>query len=606
MFQKKKHIKIIAVLVIAALLMCGCGQESMFAGSEPAQSQAPVVTQTPLPAEESPAETTPAAETGEETTETGTSSTTETEDTGNVVKVSDVDGFLAALASDTTIVLADGVYDLRMAADYAKAHEEGAYTWEERYDGWQLVIRNLSNLTIRGSSREGVTLETMPRYANVLSFRGCDHLNIKNLTAGHTKQPGFCSGGVLEFEACSAAQVSGCALYGCGTIGVNALNCKELKVLNTEIYECSYGAVAAATCYDVEVNSCSIHDCGKKDPEYTCYNLLEITGTTGFAVVNCDVDNNKAAVLLSSQFSREVKILGCGFSGNQITDFAFRISGASPVVDKCSFIGNSIRNYYEPNFSTYAVNAEGEDLISFDFNHMQREQATYDGLQTEEALEIPGVEREDGSEEYHVKTVDEFLAAIGPNRTVYLEGEQFNLSDALNFGGFGGEYYRWDADYDGPTLVINNLSNFHIIGLGKEKTTVLTTPRYADVLHFENCSNISVSNITAGHTDSGSCTGDVLEFYAVNDVLIDGCGLFGCGVLGVDASFCRNVRIENCEIYSCSYGAISMYETVDIYMVNLDIHDMPDKTNGYFYSCDRIYLDGKELSPDVGVWDLTA
>ena len=49
-----------------------------------------------------------------------------------------------------------------------------------------------------------------------------------------------------------------------------------------------------------------------------------------------------------------------------------------------------------------------------------------------------------------------------------------------------------------------------------------------------------------------------------------------------------------------------MYETVDIYMVNLDIHDMPDKTNGYFYSCDRIYLDGKELSPDVGVWDLTA
>ena len=592
-----------AVFLIAALVLCGCTQESMFSESAPAPSQTPVVTLTPKPSEENPKETTPtpAAEVNSAETEPALP---ETEDNDEAVRVSDVDEFLAALASDKTIILADGVYDLRLAADYAKAHDYGAYTWEEGFDGWQLVIRNLSNLTIRGSGQEAVRVETVPRYANVLSFRDCDNLNISGLTAGHTQQPGFCSGGVLDFQRCRAVNVNDCSLFGCGIMGVNAFNCKELRVFNSDIYECSYGAVCALNCYDVEVNQCSIHDCGTKDPDYCCFNLFEAGGTTGFALINCDIENNKANVLLNCDYSKEVKLLGCGFSGNRIIDCAFRIGGSSPVVDGCSFSGNSIESYYEPNFTTYAVNAEGEDLISFDFNRMQRVPATYEGMPKEETQVMPTVERDDGSAEYHVKTTDEFLAAIGPDRTIYLEGEMFNFSEAKNYGGYGGEYYRWEEAYDGPMLVISNVENFHLIGLGKNKTTLIATPRYVDVLRFEECRNISVSNVTAGHTEAGECSGDVFNFYNVHGILIDGCGLYGCGVWGISTSSCSQVQIENCEIYSCSFGAINMYDTVDAYMVNLDIHDMPTANNGVFYGCMRIYLDGVLI--ENGELDLTA
>ena len=604
MIRKKRIVKLLVLMLIAAMLLCGCAQESMFAGNSTAPTQTPDVTPTPEPTEENPAEAVPSPSAEENTGETAPAPTAEPEENGDAVMVSDVDEFLAALASNTTIILADGVYDLRLATDYAKAHEYGAYTWEEGYDGWQLVIRNLSNLTIRGSGHESVRIETVPRYANVLSFRDCDNLSISGLTAGHTKKPGFCSGGVLDFQRCGAVNINDCSLFGCGTMGVNAFNCKELRVFDSEIYECSYGAVCSLNCYDVEVNSCSIHDCGTKDPDYCCFNLFEAGGTTGFALVNCDVENNKANVLLSSDYSREVKLLGCGFSGNRITDFAFRIGGSSPVVDGCSFGGNSIESYYEPYFSTYAVNAEGEDLISFDFNCMQRETAVYEGLQEEEPQVMPTVEREDGSAEYHVGTIDEFLAAIGPDRTVYLEGEMFNISEAKNYGGYGGEYYRWEESYDGPTLVITDVSNFHLIGLGKNRTTILATPRYADVLRFEECRNVSVSNVTAGHTETGECCGDVLYFLNVTGILVDDCGLFGCGVWGITTSSCSQVQIENCEIYSCSFGAINMYDTVDAYMVNLNIHDMPENFNGVFYGCLRIYLDGSKI--ENGEWDLTA
>lgn len=600
--RKKGIINLLTALLIAALMLCGCAQESMFAGNT--STPTPTVTPTPKPVEESQTDAAPAPASGGDTAETAPAPTTEPEGIGDAVTVSDVDEFLAALASDTTIILADGVYDLRLASDYAKAHDYGAYTWEEGYDGWQLVIRNLNNLTIRGNGPEAVRMETVPRYANVLTFRGCTNLNISGLTAGHTKQPGFCSGGVLEFGSCDTVNVNECSLFGCGTLGVNAINCKELRVFDSEIYECSYGAVCSLNCYDVEINNCSVHDCGTKDSDYCCFNLFEAGGTTGFALVNCDVENNKANVLLNSDYSREVKLLGCGFSGNRITDYAFRIGGSSPVVDGCSFGGNSIESYYEPNFSTYAVSAEGEDLISFDFNRMQRKPAVYEGMPKEETSVLPSVEREDGSAEYHVKTTDEFLAAIGPDRIVYLESEMFNFSEARNYGGYGGEYYHWEETYDGPTLVISDVSNFHIIGLGKDKTTILATPRYADVLRFADCENISVSNVTAGHTETGECAGDVFCFMNVNGILVDDCGLYGCGVWGISTSSCRQVQIENCEIYSCSFGAINMYDTVDAYMINLNIHDMPETYNGVFYGCVRIYLDDTML--DNGEWDLTA
>ena len=39
-----------------------------------------------------------------------------------------------------------------------------------------------------------------------------------------------------------------------------------------------------------------------------------------------------------------------------------------------------------------------------------------------------------------VTSVDEFLSALGPDRTIVLNGELFDLSTASSYGSIGGEY----------------------------------------------------------------------------------------------------------------------------------------------------------------------
>ncbi len=518
------------------------------------------------------------------------------------ILVSNVDELLAAIDSDTVIILGEGDYNLSLASDYGEAKVEGPYTWEDCYDGYQLVLNQIRNLETRGVNRESVTISAVPRYANVLNFRDCENIILSGFTGGHTVEPGFCSGGVFSFERSEQIAIDDCKMFGCGTLGVDAARSREIWIENSEIYECSYGAVNAAGCYDLRLVNCRIHDCGKQDSSYNCFDLFEVYGTTGFAVVNCDVFDNDTQILLKSSWSEQVSVLGCGFSGNRITEHVFEIEGKSPVVSGCVFEKNDSAGYYAPNFKSYAVNEKGEDLITFDFDRMQRAEAQYDGPKPTTQVEPDNVDRTDGTEEYHVSTVDEFLAAIGPDRTVYLEAELFDLSTASNYGGYGGEWYEWVAEYDGPMLQINYVSNFHLIGMGKENTTILSIPRYSDVLRFIGGNNISIANLTVGHTQAGECTGDALCFNTVTGVEVDGCGIYGCGVWGVRIANCTDVCIENCEIYSCSYGAVTVTFSSSVSLNRLDVHDMPDEYNCEIYDSDGILWDGQLL--ENGVHDI--
>ena len=55
--------------------------------------------------------------------------------------------------------------------------------------------------------------------------------------------------------------VEDCGLFGCGVIGVYAVNCMDLHLRETEIYECSFAGADLSTCVDVYFEGCSIHDC---------------------------------------------------------------------------------------------------------------------------------------------------------------------------------------------------------------------------------------------------------------------------------------------------------------------------------------------------------
>ena len=481
-------------------------------------------------------------------------------DSGNgpEIYVDSVDAFLSALGSDRAIILRPGTYNLSEASDYG-GPAAANYSWAETGDGYELVLNGLERLTIIGEPDAGsVSIVTEPRYANVLRLENCRTVVLDQFTAGHTLEQGYCTGGVLYLNGCDNVFVNGCVLYGCGTLGINALNCRRVFAEDTVIKECSYGAMRAQNCYDIRFTNGKIFDCGLKSAG-GCFNLLDAIATTGFAVHNTELYDNSAMLFLSASNSIGVELRGCEVQGNQFNE-AIRISGNPALIDGCALGGNAIVAgwYVDPDHP--AVDADGNELSPAALKAMQRSAYTdaYNGPAVEEASELPFVTGADGRAEYYVTTADEFLAAIGSDRVIYLGAALFDLSSAGNYGGYGGANYYWQATYDGPGLVISGVSNMRIVGLGRDQTSLETLPRYADVLSFLDCREVTVEGLTAGHTKgAGSCSGDVLSFRNCTDCTVLSCGLFGCGVNGINACGCENLTVQESDIYACSgFGAV--------------------------------------------------
>lgn len=196
---------------------------------------------------------------------------TEGEDGRRHITVSSVDEFLAAIAPNTTITVEAERIDLSTAADYG-SYGAQYYYWQNQYDGPELVITGVQGLSIIA---EGVTFEAVPRYANVFSFINCGDIELSGFTAGHTQEPGACSGGVLNFQNCDSVRVSDCRLYGCGILGISAQGCRDFLVSGTEIYECSNGAVWLGTVDNFVFENCDIHDCAV--PEFTLHDVRGVS-----------------------------------------------------------------------------------------------------------------------------------------------------------------------------------------------------------------------------------------------------------------------------------------------------------------------------------------
>ena len=531
---------------------------------------------------------------------------------GGVVKVKNVDEFLAAIAPDTVIELAEGVYDLSTASNYGEDSGSDYYSWntevvaEAHEVDAELIIHDVNGLTIRGAGIEDTTVAAVPRYANVIKFEGCKNITVSDLTAGHTKEPGFCSGGVLFLENCSEINVDTCGLYGCGTIGVNGFGCEKLNITNCDIYECSDGAVDVTYCTEVLVSGCDIHDIGVKS-NYAAYNLFEVNFGSGFTAYNCKVHNNKAEGLLYANEAENVSFLSNEVTKNDFSSGAFKFIMKGATVDGCSFEDNNCKNWYGAGSNCKATDIDGniieaDQFASMKYRDIEPDKVVQrtDTVPTGNAKDVPA------GTEVEVTTVDEFLEVIGPDRTIVLDGTNFDLTKAKDYGGIGTEFYSWEETYDGPQLVIHDVKNLTIKAKDSDPaaTTLEALPRYANVLVFKNCGNVTVEGFTAGHTkEQGVCSGGVIYFSGCENSRVENMRLYGCGVTGVDTFMCSGVDVINTEIYECSYGAVYFSMTSDINFKNCNIHDVPSPALT-FSDCQNIIwndqnLEGDELRYDV-------
>ena len=196
-----------------------------------------------------------------------------------------------------------------------------------------------------------------------------------------------------------------------------------------------------------------------------------------------------------------------------------------------------------------------------------------------------------------VTTADEFLAAIAPNTEIIVDAELLDLSKAKGYGETKTEYYYWAETYDGPELYITEVTNLTIRGAGEDRTVnvISSVPRYSNVLNFYNCANIMVQGITVGHTEEpGYCLGGVLYFLNSQDILVENCGLFGCGTLGVKADSSKNLQIISNDIYDCSVGGVELTNCDD---VNVDGNTFRDLGGSEFrvYGCGIVTCNGERV-----------
>lgn len=503
-----------------------------------------------------------------EETEPPETSAPKTEDGRPVTEVTTVDELLAAIAPDTVIELTGQRYMLTEASDYGTGSGSGYYRWDTG-DGAELVIENVTGLTIRAANRD-TCIVTEPRWVNVLHFIGCEDITLEGFTAGHT-DGAYCSGGVLCFENTKGVTVDGCSLYGCGTEGVTTYSCEDVAVTGSEIWNCSQGAAFIYDSKNVSFDNCDFHGITAE------FGMFRTIDSDKFVLLNSTIRDSSGDVFFNSSRSSGVYIGGCEVSGNKFRDM-FASELIPVTVEDCALGDNDIIDWYadmEKLGSLYenskAVDPEGNVYTYSELQEMQKtENAVWNAYVPEVSTPEVAVS-EDGK--VHVTTVDEFLAAIAPDTTIYLEPGVYDLSTAAGCGVTETDRYRWDLRFDGPSLVITGVDGLTIEGAGAESVTIAAVPRYADVLGFERCAGLTLRGFTAGHTEEkGYCTGGVLYFDLCDDAVIDGCALFGCGIMGITASNCDDMNVSNTEIYDCEYGAVTLNDSNAVFD-SCDIHD---------------------------------
>lgn len=561
LFGRIGAVAVAAILVVSTL---AAGAIAVLAGREKSTpavpvAEAPTTSSAPIPTEE------PAA--------------------ANTVRAATVDEFLAAIASDTTVVLTGDVYNLSAASGYG-VESGNQYTWREVEDGYELVLRNLEHFRIVGS--ENAVIETDPRHAAVIEAEHCVGLSLSDLTVGHTKRPEKCSGEVICLTECADTRIERCALYGCGSWGIAAWYSENLTVTESEIYECSSGALHIWECAGVSVSESVIRNCGGGG---TLADLIYIQDS-GVSIRNCDIYENTTESSLiyvgdAEPETCQISLVGVDVHDNRLTHgskYVLDFTNPDPdesdrmIVDGCAFRNNG-DNHILPG-SSRAFDLDGNELREAELQAMTLKRngsvPTEQPSETESGDVIvsvtppPAVTEEPTVQRtVHVSTVEELIAAIAPNTEIVLAAGEYDLGARVEPLAAGNPYCAFEpvryASYD-RCLILSGVDNLTIRPeAGAEGADcIFAAIRESDceaILAARNCTGLTISGRI---TFCGSPENNLL-LESCSGVRVEGCTLNGGGKEsleimpnGIRLEDCSFVTVSDCQIEGCAAGIIAL------------------------------------------------
>lgn len=180
-----------------------------------------------------------------------------------------------------------------------------------------------------------------------------------------------------------------------------------------------------------------------------------------------------------------------------------------------------------------------------------------------------------------VSNIRELYQAFDNNIRIILKAGKYNISELtpeersnsnLNHGydyETGEEIaYPWDS------LYVRYLHDIMLEGEEGAEVIISTEDAYAAPLSFDYCSRISLKNLTLGHdVEPGSCSGCVLDLQSTDKVRVQDCRLYGSGTYGIEAESCYDIRVENSEIYECTYGLVRLVSSGHASFQNCTMRD---------------------------------
>lgn len=251
--------------------------------------------------------------------------------------VSTTEEFIAALASESKILLEPGVYNLTewiMVSeesprsdmplwDFDKENKPGIYI-EQEFDGFQLIIDGIENVYIASrdpNNKAEIVVE--PRYATVLNMVNCDSVVISDVILGHTPEEGSCAGDVIGLNNVKEAYITSCDIYGCGAYGLDVNECEYICIDDCIIHDCSYGCMEIYNS-NVDINHSLFQDCREftmfeiyngKVEFYECTfknlfeNMILVDDDSNALFTNCLFDvNTYKSIIDNSEYGDRINV----------------------------------------------------------------------------------------------------------------------------------------------------------------------------------------------------------------------------------------------------------------------------------------------------------
>lgn len=238
----------------------------------------------------------------------------------NEVYVSSVDELMAALASDTKIILAPG--------EYLCVSETVQEFWEDEVWEYQLPkpvdILGLSNVTIEGNGQAEIMLDV--GFEAVIRVMDSENIVLSGLILGHDVPEYGCggSGYVISLGNSNNVTIQNCDLYGCGVCGIDMWSGGNVMVNNTVIRDCMANA---ANFYNlngpVTFNDCtfSANAYDQSTASWTAFFEVSMGETAGkdakLVLNNCVIKDNKNTMFINGEPGKtKIELNNCAFSNN--------------------------------------------------------------------------------------------------------------------------------------------------------------------------------------------------------------------------------------------------------------------------------------------------